>query len=227
MRLNICDLGKMEYTETLKIQETLLYLRQREMIEDTLLLVEHPSVLTIGRSSKECNVLIPKQQLENYGVKIYEVNRGGDITYHGPGQIVGYPILNLNNHGKDIRLFLENIENVIIRLLHDEYGIKAHRGDKKYTGIWVGEEKITAIGISIKRWVTMHGFAFNVNTNLDHFKWIIPCGISEKGVTSLQKLTKKKQDLEKINIFIARYFCEVFKMQPLIKKVEDLVQDSL
>lgn len=214
MKLNVCRLGRMDYKEALDIQEMLLSLRQQGKIEDMLLLVEHLPVLTIGRSGKESNIIMPGELLEANGVSIYEVSRGGDVTYHGPGQIVGYPILDINKHGKDIKQYVWKLEEVIIRLLKEEYGITAHREEKKYTGVWVGDEKITAIGIAVKHWVTMHGFAFNINTNLDHFRWIIPCGITDKGVTSLQKLTGQAQDFEALNGQVIQYFCEVFGMQP-------------
>lgn len=224
MELNVCRLGRMDYADALKIQEELLNLRQQGKVGDTLLLVEHPPVLTIGRSGKESNVVVPRELLEANGVGIYEVSRGGDVTYHGPGQIVGYPILDLNGHGKDIKQFVWKVEEVIIRLLEDDYGIAAHREEKKYTGVWVLDEKITAIGIAVKHWVTMHGFAFNVNTNLDHFKWIVPCGITDKGVTSLQKLTGQPQDFEKLNEWVVRYFCKVFEMQPVLRDVNSILQ---
>lgn len=223
MKLNVVRLGKMNYKEALDIQERLLSLRQQNGVEDTLLLVEHPPVLTIGRRGKQSNIIVPPELLNSSGICVYEVSRGGDVTYHGPGQIVGYPIVDLNNHGKDIKEFVWKIEEIFIRLLENEYKIRAHREEKVYTGVWVGNEKITAIGIAVKRWVTMHGFAFNVNTNLDHFKWIIPCGITDKGVTSLQKLTGHLQDFDRLNELVIKYFCEVFGYQPEVKDVKELL----
>ncbi|HHW49339.1 MAG TPA: lipoyl(octanoyl) transferase LipB [Clostridiaceae bacterium] len=223
MRLNIVKLGKMDYSEALKIQERLLERRQKGEINDTLLLVEHPPVLTIGIRGNDSNILISREILGQNGVNIYEVNRGGDVTYHGPGQIVGYPIFDLNGHGRDVKEFVFKLENVFIELLKNEYGIEAYRQENKYTGVWVGDEKITAIGIAVKRWVTMHGFAFNVNTNLDHFKWIIPCGITDKGVTSLQKLLGHPLDFEELNDKVAEYFCKVFGMKPEAREISDLM----
>ena len=208
--MKIVDLGKMDYMEALKIQEDLMQKHLNGEGEDTLLLVEHPPVLTLGRRGEYSNILLAKDYLENMGVSVYEVSRGGDVTYHGPGQIVGYPIMNLENHGKDIKQFIWKLEEVIIRLLKDLYDIEATRDEKKYTGVWVGDEKITAIGVAVKRWVTMHGFAFNVNTNLEHFKWINPCGIMDKGVTSMEKLIGKEADFEEIKRKVADYFVEVF-----------------
>ena len=200
----------MDYIETLRLQEKLLQLRQQGNISDVLLLVEHPPVLTLGKNSKQSNILVSREELVEHGVTIYQTNRGGDVTYHGPGQIVGYPILDLSNHGKDIKKFVWKIEEVFIRLLDREYGITAHREDDKYRGVWVGNDKITAVGIAVKRWVTMHGFAFNVSTQLEHFSWINPCGITDKGVTSLQELLGYSLDLEKITRLVLDFFCEVF-----------------
>lgn len=212
-KIKVSKLGRMDYQESLEIQERLMKAVQLGEEEDTLLLVEHPPVLTIGKSGKYNNVVVPEDVLKSKGVTIYEVSRGGDVTYHGPGQIVGYPIMDLKKHGRDIRNFVWKIEEVFIRLLKEQYGIVAHREEKKYTGVWVGEEKITAIGIAVKHWTTMHGFAFNVNTNLDHFKWIIPCGLADRGVTSLEKTTGEKQGLERLNNLVINYFCQIFELK--------------
>lgn len=206
--IKILFLGLLAYEKALKIQEKLLQLRQQDMIDDILLLVEHPPVLTIGRSGKKANILVvPKE------VNIHEVNRGGDVTYHGPGQIVGYPIMDLTGHGKDIHDFLRKIEETFICLLREEYGIAAGR-IKKHTGVWVNEEKITAVGVTVKRWVTMHGFAFNVNTRLEDFTWIIPCGIKDKGVTSLRKILGRSLDMDCVGRQVVKYFCQIFALQP-------------
>lgn len=214
MKLLVSLLGRIDYKEALDIQKKLLSLRQEGRIEDTLLLLEHLPVLTIGKSGEHSNVLIPEQALKDEKVTVYEVERGGDVTYHGPGQIVGYPILDLNNHVKDIHYFIQRIEEVFIELLKDEYGITAGR-DPKYIGVWVGDEKITAIGFNIKRWVTMHGFAFNVNTNLEHFKWINPCGITDKGVTSLKKILGHDMDMDMDMVMqqVIGHFCSIFNME--------------
>lgn len=214
MKLRIAILGRMDYEEALKLQERLVESRKTGDIEDTLLLLEHPPVLTLGRRGAASNILASKEVLKNQGVRIFEINRGGDVTYHGPGQIVGYPILDLNGFGKDIRVFVRNIEEVFIRLLEREYGISAYREESKYTGVWVKNEKITAIGIAVKRWVTMHGFAFNVNTNLEHFNWIVPCGLSDRGVTSLSKIKGCTFDMNKLFTQVAMYFSEVFGLEP-------------
>ncbi|NYB74167.1 lipoyl(octanoyl) transferase LipB [Sedimentibacter hydroxybenzoicus DSM 7310] len=210
MQLNIIKLGKIEYDEAFKIQQELVKLRQDKAIGDTLLVLEHFPIITVGRSGDNDNIIVPQDFLEENNVKVNYVNRGGDVTYHGPGQIVGYPIIDLVNHGKDLKLYVSMLEDVIIKLLKEEFNIDAYTKDMKYTGVWVDDNKITAIGVFIKRWVTMHGFAFNVNTNLDHFKWIIPCGIHDKGVTSLKGLLDKELDLNTMIDLVAKYFCDVF-----------------
>jgi lipoyl(octanoyl) transferase len=227
MKRKICitDLGRMDYNEALAIQEKLMSMRQQGMSEDTLLLVEHPPVLTLGRRAAAENIVVPRETLEKEGVGIYEVSRGGDVTYHGPGQIVGYPILDLTNFGKDIRLFVSNIVEVFICMLECEYGIHACRDESKYTGVWVGNEKITAIGIAVKRWVSMHGFAFNVKTHLEHFKWIVPCGLSDRGVTSLEKLLGRDVDFEEVKRLTVKYFCEVFEAKPQVKGLKTLGEE--
>ena len=212
MNLNIVRLGHMDYAEALAVQETLLKMRQAGRIGDTLLLVEHPPVLTVGRRGSDANIKVSREWLASKGVSVYPVNRGGDVTYHGPGQIVGYLIMDLRDRGRDIRIFVADLKDVFIRLLHEEYGIEATGEDQKYTGVFVGDSKITAIGIAVKRWVTMHGFAFNVNTELSHFDWIVPCGLADKGVTSLEKLLGGPQDFEGMNETVAGYFCKVFGM---------------
>ncbi|SHJ16928.1 lipoyl(octanoyl) transferase [Geosporobacter subterraneus DSM 17957] len=210
MDINIISLGTMDYQRSLKIQEKLLLMRQQDRINDTLILVEHPPVLTLGRRGDYTNIVASKELLKKQGVCIYEVNRGGDVTYHGPGQIVGYLIFDLNNYDQDIKNFVAKIEYGIINLLKNEYNIAAYVKDKKYTGVWVDEKKIAAIGIAVKRWVTMHGFAFNVNTVLEHYRWINPCGITDKGVNSLQSILGENLEMEKVMTQVAHYLCESF-----------------
>lgn len=222
MKLQIVHAGLMDYGSALALQERLLLRRQEGAIGDTLLLLQHPPVLTLGKRGETENILLDAQALRDLGVSVYEINRGGDVTYHGPGQLVGYPIMDLADRGKDVRAFVEGLEEVFIRLLAEQYGIDAHREDRKYTGVWVGDEKITAIGIAVKRWVTMHGFAFNVNTDLSHFQWINPCGITDRGVTSLAKLLGAPQDLDRVREEVAAAFCGVFGCQPVFVPLEAL-----
>ena len=218
MDMQVVRLGVMDYGEALCIQQKMLKLCQQELIPDTLLLVEHLPVITLGKRAAKENILVDKTFLNAQGITIYEIDRGGDVTYHGPGQIVGYPIVNLNHFGRDIRTFVGNIEEIFIRLLSENFDITA-RKDTVHTGVWVDDEKITAIGIAVKRWVTMHGFAFNVNTCMDHFKWIVPCGIRDKGVTSVQQLTGNTQDIDEMTTDVIRYFGEIFdvKLQTIEK----------
>lgn len=210
MNLEIIKLGRMDYREALELQTQLWQKVSSGEGHDTLLLVEHPPVITLGVRGMHEHILLPEEERIRLGVSTVQVSRGGDVTYHGPGQIVGYPIMNLNRWGRDIHDFVGRIENTMITLLNDDYGIHAERGDKTYTGVWVGTEKITAIGIQVKKWTTMHGFAFNVNTDLSHFQWIVPCGLSDRGVTSLEKLTGRRQDMDKLFHRTAEVFCKCF-----------------
>lgn len=210
-KLDVVRAGFLDYRSSLDLQERTLRDRIDGKIPDTLILVEHPPVLTLGRRGEKSNILVDQEELAKKGIDVFEVNRGGDVTYHGPGQIVGYPVMDLKTKGGDIKGYVWGIEEVFIRLLSREFGITAYREEKKYTGVWVGSEKITAIGIAVKNMVTMHGFAFNVNTDLDHFHWINPCGITDKGVTSVEKLLGRKMNFASMNELVVRYFREVFE----------------
>mgnify|MGYP000843892967 CR=1 FL=1 len=212
MTIRVVDLGRISYPEALDLQNQLLCLRQQNRIGDVLLLLEHADVLTIGRSGHRSNLLLSEEEQDRRGVRVYNINRGGDITYHGPGQIVGYPIIDLSSMGKSIRTFVRNLEEVFIRLLNREYHIPAGR-DPVHTGVWIGEKKITAIGLAVKHWVTQHGFAFNVNTDLSRFQWIVPCGIADKGVTSMADQLGRTVDLPKVRDLVADYFGQVFQMK--------------
>ena len=189
-KISVVFLGKVPYKIALELQQILHQKRVAGEIPDILLLLEHPSVITIGKSGKEQNILYPEEILKQNGIEVVHINRGGDVTYHGPGQIVGYPIFHILSYGKGVKDFVTRVEEVFIRLLSKFYQIQARR-DEKYTGVWVQDSKITAMGFEIRKYVSMHGFAFNVNTDLTQFRWINPCGIIGKGVTSLAKLTGK------------------------------------
>lgn len=222
MEFSVVSLGMINYHKALQLQQKLVQMRQAQQIGDVLILLEHPPVLTLGKRGNDSNIIVSKAFLKLHQVEIIAVDRGGDVTYHGPGQIVGYPIMDLNRHGKDIKYFIWRLEEVFIRLLREEYGIPAFRDEKRYTGVWVGNQKITAIGVAVHHWITSHGFAFNVNANLEHFKWINPCGILDKGVTSLQQLLGIPQDLAHLKQLIIQYFCEVFELKSPPTRVADL-----
>lgn len=209
MKLNVLQLGSCDYQKAWDIQHDIMKKRQDGEIGDTLILVEHPPVITLGRNAVESNVVVSEKYLQDNGIGIYNIERGGDVTYHGPGQIVGYPIVGLRDKAMGIRVFVEKLEELFISLLKENYGIESGI-NPEFPGVWVGSDKITAIGLAVKRGVTMHGFAFNVNTKLEHFGLIVPCGISGKGVTSLQKLTGKEIDFDSANKLVLDYFCRVF-----------------
>lgn len=194
--VNLIDLGKaVPYEETFRLQQDLVRLRGEGKIPDTILLLEHQRVITIGNSGKESNILLPEAFLKEQGFQVERINRGGDVTYHGPGQLVGYFILDIYGYGTGVREFFYKLEEIFVRLLKESYGIEAHR-EKEYPGVWVGDEKITALGCAIKRGISMHGFGYNVNTNLQDFQVITPCGIQGRGVTSLEKILGERQDIE-------------------------------
>jgi lipoyl(octanoyl) transferase len=207
--LDVQDLGTMEYEEALDLQLRLVSERQAERVPDTLLMVEHPPVITMGRKATDSDILVPTAELTQLGVSVFRITRGGEATYHGPGQIVGYAIINLYKQQRQLRRFIERMEEVFIRLLDRHYGIRAQR-DPDHRGVWVGDEKIAAIGIAVSRGVTMHGFAFNVKPNLSHFDWIVPCGIRDRGVTSLSRLTGRDPDMDIVRKQVVESFCAVY-----------------
>ncbi len=188
-------------------KEQTLY-KPGEESNDVLLFVEHPHVYTLGKSGDKANMLRGLAELADIDAEFIEIDRGGDITYHGPGQIVGYPILDLDRHFTDIHKYLRYLEEVIIKTCA-EYDIEAGRIEG-LTGVWVGDQKICAMGIRCSRWVTMHGFALNVNTDLSYFNHIVPCGITNKDVTSLQELLGRKIDLSEVKEHLVTHFEDVF-----------------
>jgi len=190
-KLAVVHLGRMSYTRALEIQkravDKVLATRRSEPPREWLLLVEHdPPVITVGRGAGDGHVTVSRERLAQLGVELHETSRGGDVTWHGPGQLVAYPILDLMRHGRDVHGYLRRLERTVIDLLA-EYDLTGSR-DSQYTGVWVGREKICAIGVAITRWVTYHGLALNVSADLSGFSLIVPCGIRDRGVTSLEKL---------------------------------------
>jgi lipoyl(octanoyl) transferase len=211
MRCQVEKLGLVDYADGLRFQRERVASRKTGAIPDTLLLLEHPHVYTLGRNAKKENLLISAEQLAACGAQVFEVDRGGDVTYHGPGQWVGYPILDLTEHRRDVAWYMRSLEEVLIAVAR-EYGIEAGRLAGA-PGVWVGTEKLAAMGVHISRWVTSHGFAFNVNTDLRYFDWIIPCGLPDKGVTSLQKLLGRRVEMEEVAEKVVRQFGRVFELE--------------
>ena len=205
----IRDLGAMRWGAASALQEQLVGQRQRAEIGDQLLLVEHPHVVTMGRNGHLTNVLASPDVLAATGIEYYETNRGGDVTYHGPGQLVGYPIVHLNEWKRDVHAYVRALEEVVIRTLAD-FGLVAERVTGA-TGVWVGEAKVCAIGVHLSRWVTSHGFALNVTTDLQYFQYIVPCGLA-KPVTSLRQLGVAAT-LEDVKPVLSRRFFEVYDYQ--------------
>ena len=205
------DLGLVPYGEALALQERCHAARKSGAIPDTLLLLEHPPVITMGRTAKKENLLVDGPTLAAKGVELYEAARGGDITYHGPGQLVGYPIFDLEGHRKDVHWYLRSVEESLIRALA-EFGLEGGRVSGR-TGVWVGDEKVAAIGVGVRRWVTWHGFALNVSTDLDAFSLIVPCGIRDKGVTSLERLLGREVPAAEVCSAVLQGFSEVFGLR--------------
>ena len=211
---SVIDLGLMGYAEAWELQKRIVAARKAGSIEDVLLFCEHPHVITLGRSGNRSNLLAGDSILRQKGIEYFETSRGGDITYHGPGQVVGYPILNLGAIKRDVVWYVRSLEEVMIRATAD-FGIAAQREAGK-TGIWVGEgaaaEKLGAIGVHISRWVTSHGFAYNVATDLRYFDLIVPCGIAERKTTSFEKLLGRCVSLNEVKPRLATHFGEIFSL---------------
>lgn len=207
--LLVCDLGLIDYKNAWDLQLEIHKKRRFNEIKDILLLCEHAHTYTLGKVAEKKNLIFSENELEQNNISVYEIDRGGDITYHGPGQIVGYAIIYLEDWKKDTHLYLRSLEEVLIKTCSN-YGINAGRNEK-FTGVWIENRKICAIGIKVSRWITMHGFAFNVNTDLELFNGIIPCGIQDKQVTSLKKELNHDIDISKSKKKIIENFKEVFE----------------
>ena len=208
--LEVRRLGMISYADGLELQTELVERRKRGEIPDQLLLLEHPPVITLGVKSRNdrSHVIATDQMLEAEGVEVFETGRGGDVTYHGPGQLVGYPILDLKPDRCDVHRYVRDLEDVMIRAAA-AFGVEAGR-ISGLTGAWVGNDKLAAIGVRIARWVTSHGFAFNVSTTLQHFDFIVPCGISDKGVTSLERLLGRPVSMDEVTEAVESAFRDVF-----------------
>lgn len=201
-------LGRVEFVTAWHLQRELASLREERRVEDILLLLEHPPTITLGRRAEVAHVLASRERLEQRGIALHSIDRGGDVTYHGPGQLVGYPIFHLAHHGKDLHRFLRQMEEALIQALA-EFGASARRFPP-HTGVWVGEKKIAAIGIKVSRWVSTHGFALNVATDLHHFDLIVPCGIRGHGVTSLNQAAGRPVTLMEVVPSVVRAFHALF-----------------
>jgi len=232
-QLNIYDLGNADYRDVWELQRRAqqLLIKQKktkrdssisgipdQQVHDMLFFVEHPHVYTLGKSGDQANLLKGMAELAQIDAEFIEIDRGGDITYHGPGQIVGYPVLDLDRHFTDIHKYLRYLEEVIIRTCSD-FGIEAGRIEG-LTGVWVDNEKICAMGIRCSRWVTMHGFALNVNTDLTYFNHIVPCGISDKAVTSMQKCLNKQINPDDVKKSIVKHMSKLFEFTSKNKSIE-------
>jgi lipoate-protein ligase B len=225
--LLIADLGLISWSEAYALQQRLVGARKADSIDDVLLLCEHSPVITLGRNADQKNLLAGKSVLRQKGVELHETNRGGDVTYHGPGQIVGYPILNLERIRRDVHWYVRTLEEAMIRA-SSEFGVSAYRIPGK-TGIWVQpvasspEEKLAAIGVHISRWVTSHGFAYNVSTDLRHFDLIVPCGIPDRKATSLEKVLQRNVSLDEVKPHLIRHLGELLALAPRPVPREDLL----
>ncbi len=221
----VSDIGRTRYAEAWKLQQDLWELRRSGKVGDLLLFTEHEHVYTIGKGGDANHLLATGNELREAGVDFFEIDRGGDVTYHGPGQVVGYPIIDLNNYAPDLHLYLRNLEETIIRALRS-FGIEGTR-EEGYTGVWVRGEKIAAIGVKASRWVTMHGFALNVNTDLSRFSRIIPCGIFHKGVTSMLAILGKRVDLQEVEESLRVAFGSVFSCRTEALTKEEMMSLTL
>ena len=221
-RLLVSDIGRTRYADAWDLQHRLFDLRHHGLVDDLLLFTEHEHVYTIGKGGDQDHLLASEQELKAGGVDVFRIDRGGDITYHGPGQIVAYPIIDLNRYFPDIHRFLRCLEEVIILALA-EFDIEADR-EEGLTGVWVKGEKIAALGVRVSKWITMHGFALNVNTDLTKFDRIIPCGIFHKGVTSMQQVLGREVSLKELQATLTQAFGVVFGCEPVLFAPEALLQ---
>lgn len=212
------------YQEGIQIQKKAFDFVNKNNIDGILLLLQHKPVITIGKSGGDENILVSREELSDRGIELYHTSRGGNITYHGPGQLVGYPILNLNSFQKDAHLYLRKLENVLINTVR-ECGINA--GIKpKYTGVWAGDRKIAAIGVGIRKWITKHGFALNISVNREHFGLIVPCGIREFGICSMDDFVEDIS-FERVLEIIKKNFKEVFQTELIqVQNMDNLYKGS-
>ncbi len=216
--------GRVPYSQALDLQMRICTLKKHGFEKDVLLLLEHPPTITLGRSAKRNHLLTSERDLESRGIALWNADRGGDITFHGPGQLVGYPILSLRPRERDVHRYMRNLEESLIRLLAC-YDIQATH-DPQYTGVWTQRGKIAAMGVHISRWVTRHGFALNINTDLSFYDLIVPCGIVERGVTSMQQFLAHKVDMGEVAGKYIQEFGLVFERN-MIRMNESVLDNEL
>jgi lipoyl(octanoyl) transferase len=205
------QLGLVEYGQALRLQAEKVAQRKAGAIPDALMLLEHPHVYTLGRNAKRENLLVSDDWLAARGVQVFDTDRGGDITYHGPGQLVGYPILDLTQHRRDISWYVRSLEEMLIRVARD-FKIEAGRS-RGAPGVWVRNDKLAAMGVHVSRWITSHGFAFNVSTDLSYFERIVPCGLRGRGVTSLEQLLGRAVEMDSVIKRVIEHFGVVFGLE--------------
>jgi len=218
------DCARSDYAEMYHVQKVLHAKRQLGEIPDVAILLEHFSCITIGRSGGYHNLLADQMLLEKQGINVHETSRGGDITYHGPGQLVCYPIMALEGAQRDLHAYARKMEEVMIRTLRT-FGITAKR-KSDFPGVWVGEEKIGAMGIAVRKWVTMHGISLNVCPDLNHFSFIVPCGISTNGVTSMEKVLESPVDISAVRDEMRKQFTEIFQLSMRSGKLENFIKEN-
>ena len=220
--LIVLNLGQQPYQSALQLQYQLVAARRQGTIDDILLLLQHPPVITLGRRGNEENILVSKERLAELGIQVHRVERGGDVTYHGPGQLVGYPIVNLRQHRTDVGWYMHSLEEVLIRTLAD-FGIAASRLPGNI-GVWLDEQtKIGALGVRIDSWITYHGFALNVAQDLAHFQLIVPCGLANTGVTSMDKVLGESVDMATVRQRATENFCVVFTLRASESSLDDVL----
>ncbi|MFQ5593069.1 MAG: lipoyl(octanoyl) transferase LipB [Anaerolineae bacterium] len=205
----LLNLGLLSYDEGLELQHRIVEARKNGQLDDVLILAEHEPVITLGRQADETNIIAAPELLDELGFQVRRVERGGDVTYHGPGQLMGYPILNLRNYRKDVGWYIRSLQKVLVRTLAD-FGIIAEARTGVDTGVWVGNDKIVAIGARIEEWVSYHGFALYVDPIIPHFDLIVPCGLDDKGTTGMRQVLGEPVDMGAVRSAVAKYFAAVF-----------------
>ena len=224
----LVNLDVVPYADALVLQHRIVEARKRGSLNDVLLLLEHQPVFTLGRNARESNILASRETLQRNGIDVFRVERGGDVTYHGPGQLVGYPILNLHQFRLDVGWFVRSLEETLIRTLAD-FGLRGKRIEK-LVGVWLdtptGDAKLVQIGARIEQWITYHGFALNVDPNLAHFDLIVPCGISDKAVTSLVRVLNQPIEMRAVRERVAARFAETFDVE-LIRQTREELEEKL